>query len=352
MDQKVTIIDVAKRAGVSKGTVDRVLHNRGEVSAKSAEKVRKAIEELNFHPNVYAALLASRKSKTIACIMPEHKPGSFWEMGYNGFKRGAEAVESLNVHLEFFFYDQNSVESFEKRALELLETKPDAVMLPALFQQATMEFVSQLAAKGIPYMYVDTKVMEDTDYLAYVGMPRRDSGILCAALLTEGRDASQVKSIALVRVKSDLAGISDPTKRRREGFTCYIKENFPQAVIHNVFIDPSDQQAIDAEMNNFLSQHPDTDFVAMVNSRIHLIGNALQAHPNAKRRVIGFDDLAQNRQLLEKGIVSAIIAQHVEDHTVHAVEMMADYIFTKKAPAVKDNFVHMDILNRFNLMHY
>ena len=44
-EKKITIFDVAARAGVSKGTVDRVLHNRGEVSRKSAEKVRKAIEE-------------------------------------------------------------------------------------------------------------------------------------------------------------------------------------------------------------------------------------------------------------------------------------------------------------------
>ena len=45
---KVTINDVAKAAGVSKGTVDRVLHNRGEVSRKSKEKVLKVIEELGF----------------------------------------------------------------------------------------------------------------------------------------------------------------------------------------------------------------------------------------------------------------------------------------------------------------
>ena len=47
-EKKITIFDVAEKAGVSKGTVDRVLHNRGEVSRKSAEKVRKAIEELNY----------------------------------------------------------------------------------------------------------------------------------------------------------------------------------------------------------------------------------------------------------------------------------------------------------------
>ena len=53
--EKVTINDVARAAGVSKGTVDRVLHNRGEVSAKSREKVLKVIEELGFKPNLYAS---------------------------------------------------------------------------------------------------------------------------------------------------------------------------------------------------------------------------------------------------------------------------------------------------------
>ena len=57
---KVTINDVARVAGVSKGTVDRVLHNRGEVSAKSKDKVLKVIEELGFKPNLHASLLASQ----------------------------------------------------------------------------------------------------------------------------------------------------------------------------------------------------------------------------------------------------------------------------------------------------
>ena len=49
---KITINDVAEAAGVSKGTVDRVLHNRGEVSEKSRQKVLKVVEELGFSPNL------------------------------------------------------------------------------------------------------------------------------------------------------------------------------------------------------------------------------------------------------------------------------------------------------------
>lgn len=62
-NKKITIADVAKLAGVSKGTVDRVLHDRGGVSRKSMEKIRQVIDELGYEPNVYASMLATRKEQ-------------------------------------------------------------------------------------------------------------------------------------------------------------------------------------------------------------------------------------------------------------------------------------------------
>ena len=58
----ITISDVARAAGVTNGTVDRVLHERGEVSKKTREKVLRVIEELGYQPNVYASMLAKNKS--------------------------------------------------------------------------------------------------------------------------------------------------------------------------------------------------------------------------------------------------------------------------------------------------
>ena len=58
-------------SGVSKGTVDRVLHNRGEVSEKSRARVLEVIQELGYRPNIYASLLASKKNHKIVCIIPE-----------------------------------------------------------------------------------------------------------------------------------------------------------------------------------------------------------------------------------------------------------------------------------------
>ena len=58
--EKIRIKDIAERAGVSVGTVDRVLHNRPNVSPKALEKVNKALEEMDYKPNMYASALPRR----------------------------------------------------------------------------------------------------------------------------------------------------------------------------------------------------------------------------------------------------------------------------------------------------
>ena len=64
MNEKIRIKDIAERAGVSVGTVDRVLHERPNVSKPAREKVEKALREMNYQPNRYASALAYNKSYT------------------------------------------------------------------------------------------------------------------------------------------------------------------------------------------------------------------------------------------------------------------------------------------------
>ena len=74
--EKPTIMDIARRTGLSKGTVDRVLHNRGEVSKKSYDKVMTAVKEMGYEPNMYASLLAKSQKRSIAVLLPSPEPGS------------------------------------------------------------------------------------------------------------------------------------------------------------------------------------------------------------------------------------------------------------------------------------
>ena len=348
---KITIIDVARKAGVSKGTVDRVVHNRGEVSKKSAEKVKKAIEELRYQPNLYASLLASKKAHVIACLLPNSSKGEYWEKLHAGFLRGGESVASLNVRTRVFLYDQYDPESFNKSAEEMLASAPSGVVLPPLFKNDTLELAERLKALSIPYVYVDTK-LEDADYFAYFGMPMYKSGRLCAFMLTERLPQEEVKDIALVRIIRDKTRRSDPTLDRRAGFTDFIDAYYPECSIHQVFIDPNDPEYTKAALDAFDAEHPGIRMVVMFNSRIHLIADWLAAHPVKGRRVIGFDDLEKNLEAVKAEIVDVLITEHVENQSFNAVNVLADYILMYKRPSLRDNYMHMDILTKYNLEHY
>lgn len=58
---RIRIKDIAQMAGVSVGTVDRVLHSRSGVSESSRIKVEEILKKLNYQPNMYASALASNK---------------------------------------------------------------------------------------------------------------------------------------------------------------------------------------------------------------------------------------------------------------------------------------------------
>ena len=86
----VTIKDIALKAGVSRGTVDRVLHNRAGVNPEVAEKIRKLADEMGFVPNKAGKILAARKQPIkFACLLPARaKP--FFEDVIKGFTVGAD----------------------------------------------------------------------------------------------------------------------------------------------------------------------------------------------------------------------------------------------------------------------
>ncbi len=65
-----TLKDVAKEAGLSVGTVSRVLNNRGYISKESRDIVKAAMEKLNYHPNEMARSLSKQRSTTIGVIVP------------------------------------------------------------------------------------------------------------------------------------------------------------------------------------------------------------------------------------------------------------------------------------------
>lgn len=67
----VTIADIAKKAKVSKMTVSRVLNNHKHVAGATAERVKRVMSELEYHPNLVARSLSSQRTMTIGVVIPK-----------------------------------------------------------------------------------------------------------------------------------------------------------------------------------------------------------------------------------------------------------------------------------------
>ncbi len=354
---KITIKDVARLSGLSKGTVDRVIHNRGEVSKKSYDKVMQVIKDLGYEPNIYASILATKRDHAVAVLIPEYSAGEYWEMAGRGAALAREYARAFNINIVTVFYDQYSIESFRAACTTLLDMDPSAVVLAPMFKNETALLTAELHRRGIPYSYVDTK-LEENGYLSYFGMPMYQSGYLCGELLMDsvssvaGADASM--RVAVVRIERDRSRQSDPTVNRRSGFVDYMTEHHPDTEILNVFINPHEPESVNPTLSKFFDDNPGITHVVMFNSRVHLIAGFLKSLEKEGRlpRTIGFDNLDGNMEALRNGVVQYLITQHTDEQTRLAVISLVEYLVMKKEPAKRDNYMHMDILCRHNVEHY
>jgi len=345
--EKITINDIARLTGLSKGTVDRVLHNRGEVSKKSYQKVMDTIRELGYEPNLYASLLARAEERTIALLLPVHEPGTYWELAAKGETKAKAGLKPLSLVTRQFNYNQYSADSFREACTQVLESHPAGVVMAPMFQYETQVFAQELQARGIPYSLIDTK-LDTPGYLSFYGIPAYKSGYLCAAMLVGGEP---VKEVLIVRIMRDKGRQSDPTVMRRSGFMDYMLEHNPGCTIRSLFIDPEDPAATDDALDAFFKEFPGVRHIAMLNSRIHLIVPFLERHP-IDRRIVGFDNLAANLDALKRGTVSALIAQRPEEQVHQAIQSLAERIVFQRFPEKTDNYQHMDILIRYNAEDY
>ncbi len=114
-NKKITIYEVAQKAGVAISTVSRVLNNSPNVSQKTKDKVNEAITELNFRPQVSARKLASREPQMLAIAVP-----SFTTPYFNEVLKGVKD-EIQDLDLDIVIYNtgsknpQEGIENFFNR---------------------------------------------------------------------------------------------------------------------------------------------------------------------------------------------------------------------------------------------
>lgn len=155
----IRIIDIAEMAGVSVGTVDRVIHNRGRVSEENEKKVRAILEKANYQPNLMARSLASKKQYHFLAITPSFKPGEYWEAISEGIDKAASETEFYNVNVTKLFFDQYDNHTFDAIVRTLFDEEDiDGVLIATLFTDSVVR-LSRDSMPGIFLTFMWTLIL-------------------------------------------------------------------------------------------------------------------------------------------------------------------------------------------------
>jgi len=348
MRKKIRIIDIAKMAGVSKGTVDRVMHNRGNVSEAARKAIEKVLEQVNYKHNIHVSSISLKSSFKIIVVTPEVSPGAYWASIHNGIQHALEEYENVRVELQVFTYNQYDIYSCRETYEKIAGIDMDAIIIGPTFKEETINLCKKMDEREIPYIFVDSTI-EDTSPLAFFSADHYVCGYMIAKLITSIiPDHTNIAIFQAVRTGDRSA---NTTILRKKGFTDYLEKNRCTNLILSIpfsVVEPEDNEMY---LTRLFHSQKDIPAIVVLNSRGNFIANYLATNHIEGVKMICMDLTSANIEALKKGQIDYLIGQEPEYQGFYAMKMMLEYLIFKK-PVEKQNYVQLDILTRENIDFY
>ena len=349
-DQNYTIKDIARMAGVSAGTVDRVLHNRGDVSPKSKAKVQKVLDEIHYQPNVFAIGLAAKKKYSFVCLIPYYIEHDYWHSVVGGIERARQELRPFNVSVDYLCYHHGDEASYQEACRSIKESNVDAVLIAPNFREETLSLTTYLRENGIAYAFVDFN-MEEMNALTYIGQDSYKSGYIAAKILMRNYSVGEGQELVLFLSNNKDNPAEIQMQRRLEGFMQYITEEYDSLVIHEVVLNKSNQENNCRTLDRFFETYPKAVLGVVFNSRVYQLGEYLRHAGRSMKGLIGYDLLKANVELLKSGNVHYLIGQRPGLQGYCGVKALCDHVvFKKNIDPVK--YMPIDILIKENIDFY
>lgn len=345
----VRIKDIAEKAKVSTGTVDRVLHKRGRVSKKVEEKILRIIEEMDYEPNLMARALGSNKIYHIAALIPDHKSDYYWHAPKAGIEKAEKDLKQYGIVVQQYVFDPYSVESFITNANQLTKDNPDGIILSPIFYRETLPFFEKWKTAGIPFVLFNTQITE-YEPLSYIGQDSYQSGFLAGKLIHYGQPAPC--SILIAHIDEEISNAAHLLKKE-QGFRNYFAQNNldHQYKILRVELNRANAASFITQLDAIIDSTPDIASVFVTTSKAYEIAKHLEQRRIRHIKIIGYDLLPQNLYFLNKGTISFLINQNPKGQGYWGIYQLTDHlVFKKEVPIIK--YLPLDIVTKENMNYY
>ena len=332
-------------SGVSRGTVDRVLHGRGGVIPEVETRVQQLLDRYGYIPNKAGKILVARqKPLKIGCFLPL-LGNDFFEAVTAGYREAEADLADYGVSVVIREIRGYEIDVHESALNELVQEGCKALCLTTIDVPEIRERVNRISRSGIPVITVNTDIT-GTDRLCYVGSNYREGG--CVAGKLAAMFGERDLKILIVVGSGKIKGHNE----RSEGFLQTIKN---YNVAHNVVetCESLDDNAFAYEtVLKALRKHPDVNCVFVAGGGAFGICQAIReadAGRSHETRVIVYDDVESTRKMVLSGDIDFTICQEPRRQGNEAIHRMFNYFISNKRIKPTDCFTQTVIKMKENI---
>lgn len=348
--EHIRIKDIAAKAGCSIGTVDRVIHNRGKVSAPVKKRVLDIIKELDYKPNVNARVLASKRTLTLGILLPSYRKGEYWELPNLGIAEAIKRYTDQGYNISSTHLTYNNPENFYKAGMKLLTNDIDGIIMSPATYRESVRLVRSYFQNNKPFILIDSDI-NGIPSLSFIGKDPVQSGLTVAKLSHQiTRHIPGKKRIWIINLTKELNHMY-PLLARESSFMNYFADKQLQDEYSMITFDIEDQGSqdiFDKHIEKLLSQEiPNAIYVT--GSRVYKLARSLKKLKlDQQPLLIGHDLIKANIAGIRDESIDFLIEEEAKRQGYLAVESMIRSVIYKEK-IEKKQWMNLLIYTKENL---
>lgn len=338
-----TVHDIAREAGVSLATVDRVLNARPRVREQSVKLVQAAVEKLGYVRDVSAANLAKRREYRFAFVIPDNK-SQFVSTIRDGLADVGKAPGPDRISVEAILAPTDDPNATARILLGLIVEKFHGVAIMCPETPQVRDAVTRLKQAGIAVVAMISDLPSSARD-RFVGVDNVAAGRTAGALM--GRFLDQKRGKVLV-ISGSLA--SRDSIERRYGFDSIMAERFPTLDVLPTIESRNDSHRLIAIVRQVLTDHNDIIGIYALGSGNAAILDVLRATDTIRNATVIMHELTPiTRAALEAEEVDVVIMQNVGHIIRSSLRVLRAYL-DKTEIIESQETIRIEIVMRENLV--
>ena len=337
---RVTMKEIAERAGVHQATVDKVVHNRVGVSDEVRAKVQAIIDELGYKPNPTGRVLQRQGKKyRIYAILVDVDALPYLK---NGIEQGLKEWAGFDIEVTHavtgFQEAKRQSEYIDKAVLD----KADGIILSPINADCVRRAIDRAADAGIPVITTDSDI-DGSRRTCCVSIDSAKASRIAGRLI--GQFLNGQGKIAIISSAIETENNNYYVRMREQGFTDFIRREYPEIEIVSCIESFEDPQITYQKTTELLKEQPELRGLYITCGGVAQVGRALIESGRADSiRVLCYEDYPEIVELIRQGVVDWTLGgEKAAQGSLPVKLIMAQLVFGRK-PATDRIFTDARIL--------